>query len=653
MAVGITQIFIFFLLILLVTKPLGVYMQRVFDGERTFLSPVLQPVERLWYRLCGVKAEDDQPWTHYAISMLLFSVVGMLFTYAALRLQGSAPGFLNPQKFGGDQMTPHLAFNTAASFATNTNWQSYSPETAVNYWSNMVALAIHNWMSAATGIAIAIALIRGFARKSAQGIGSFWVDVTRCTLYVLLPICIVAGTIMIAGGVPQNFIPPAAIKTLEGATQTIALGPVASQEVIKMLGTNGGGIFNVNSAHPFENPTSATNLLQIFLIFCLPAGLTYTFGKMVGNTRQGWSIFAGMSAMFLAGAWVCLQAEQGGTPLLQKAGVMTQASATQPGGNMEGKETRFGIGSSSLFATVTTDASCGAVNAMHDSFTPIGGLIPLANILTGEVIFGGVGSGLYGMLMFAIIAVFIAGLMVGRTPEYIGKKIQKFEVQMAMLACLVLAANVLFLTALSANTYFPTTDRSTAQGQVQTDIKGGTKVTDMDMAVRDKMSAEQTFDPKKQAPDEAKLPDISAWNATPGAPYGNTTDTYYGSTRNNVNNSGPHGFSEILYAFASVTGNNGSAFAGLSANTPYYNTVLGIGMLVGRFLMIVPLLAIAGSLARKKAVPMSSGTFPTDGATFSALLVGTVILVNALTYFPAVSLGPIVEHLQMLQGKTQ
>jgi K+-transporting ATPase ATPase A chain len=652
-AIGIIQILVFFLLILLVTKPLGIYMQRVFDGEKTFLSPVLLPLERLWYRLCGVGENDDQPWTHYTISMLIFSLVGVLFTYGALRLQSMAPGFLNPQKFGGDQMTPHLAFNTAASFATNTNWQSYSPETTVNYWSNMVALAIHNWMSAATGIAIAIALIRGFARKSAHGIGSFWVDVTRCTLYILLPLCIVAGTVMIAGGVPQNFIAPASVKTMEGAAQTIALGPVASQEVIKMLGTNGGGIFNANSAHPFENPSAGMNLLQIFLIFCIPAGLTYAFGKMVGNTRQGWSIFAGMSAMFLAGALFCLQAEQAGTPMLAKAGVMTQPTMSQPGGNMEGKETRFGIGASTLFATVTTDASCGAVNSMHDSYTPIGGLIPLANILTGEVIFGGVGAGLYGMLMFAIIAVFIAGLMVGRTPEYIGKKIQKFEVQMAMLACLILAANVLFLTALSANTYFPTTDRATAESQVQADIKSGTKVTDTEKAVRDKMSAQQTFDPKKQAADEAKLPALAYWNETPGAPYGNTTDTFYGSTRNNVNNNAAHGFSEILYAFASVTGNNGSAFAGLSANTPYYNTVLGIGMLIGRFLMIVPLLAIAGSLARKKAVPMSSGTFPTDGATFSALLVGTVILVNALTYFPAVSLGPIVEHLQMQEGKTQ
>jgi K+-transporting ATPase ATPase A chain len=653
MSLGITQIVVFFAIIVLITKPLGIYMQRVFEGERTLLTPVLQPFERSWYRLCGIREDDDQHWTAYALGMLIFSLVGLLFTYAALRLQGLAPAFLNPQKFGGDQMTPHLAANTAISFTTNTNWQSYVPETTVNYWSNMVALAIHNWMSAATGIAIAVAVIRGFSRKSANGIGSFWVDCTRATLYVLLPLCLIGGTLMIAGGVPQNFTAPLAVKTLEGATQTIALGPVASQEVIKMLGTNGGGIFNANSAHPFENPTSATNLLQIILIFSIGGGLTYTFGKMVGNVRQGWAIFAAMSVMFLGGALVCLNAEQGATPMLAKAGVMVESTAGQPGGNMEGKEVRNGIGASALFATVTTDASCGAVNSMHDSFTAIGGLVPLANILTGEVIFGGVGAGLYGMLMFAIIAVFIAGLMVGRTPEYIGKKIQKFEVQMSMLACLVLAADILGFTALSANTFLPTTTRADAEQQVQADIKSGTKVTDMEHAIRDKQSAQQTFDPKKDVAKEAALPALASWNALPGPAYGNPTDTYYGSTRNNVNNSGPHGFSEIFYAFASATGNNGSAFAGLTANTAFYDTTLGLAMLIGRFLMIVPLLAMAGSLARKKAVPMSSGTFPTDGGTFSALLVGTVILVNALTFFPALSLGPIVEHFQTQQGKTQ
>jgi K+-transporting ATPase ATPase A chain len=595
-------------------------MQRVFDGERTWLSPVLGPLEKLWYRLCGIKETDDMRWTTYAIAMLVFSLVSCLFTFAALRLQGLAPAILNPQKFGGEQMTPHLAFNTAVSFTSNTNWQSYSPETAVNYWSNMVALAIHNWMSAATGIAIAIALVRGFARRSADGVGNFWADVTRATLYVLFPISLVAGTLMIASGVPQNFHAPLAIKTLEGAAQTIALGPVASQEVIKMLGTNGGGFFNANSAHPFENPTNFTNLLQLFLIFCIPAGLTYTFGRMVGNVKQGWAVFGAMSALFLAGAIGALAAEDTGNPNFTQLNVTSQ--------NMEGKEARFGIGASTLFATVTTDASCGAVNSMHDSYTPLGGLVPLFNILTGEVIFGGVGAGLYGMLMFAVIAVFIAGLMVGRTPEYLGKKIEKFEVQMAMLATLVLAADVLFFTAISTNTSYTT-----------------------DPSAKDP-SASLTLDPTKDAAKIAALPAIAKLNATPGAPYGNATDSYYGSTRNNVNNSGAHGLSEILYAYSSATGNNGSAFAGLNANTFHYNLTIGLAILIGRWLMIVPLLAIAGSLARKKSVPVSAGTLPTDNLTFSALLVGVVLIVNVLTYFPAMSLGPIVEHFQMKELKT-
>ncbi len=649
---GILQILVFFLIILAATKPMGIYLHRVFDGERTLLTPVLQPLEKLWYRLCGVHEDDDQPWTQYTVGMLLFTVVGFLFTYAALRLQGMAPAILNPQKFDGHQMTEHLAFNTAVSFSTNTNWQSYVPETTVNYWSNMVALAIHNWMSAATGIAIAVALVRGFARRTAKGIGSFWVDVTRSTLYVLLPMSLVFGIVMIFLGTPQNFTAPMVVKTVEGAMQTLALGPVASQEVIKMLGTNGGGIFNANSAHPFENPTAATDLLQIFLIFVIPAGLTYMFGRKVGNVRQGWAVFAAMSVMFLGGAFVSLSAEQGGTGALAKAGVMVAPSATQPGGNMEGKEVRFGIGASTLFATVTTDASCGAVNSMHDSYTPLGGLVPLFNILTGEVIFGGVGAGLYGMLMFAIIAVFIAGLMVGRTPEYLGKKIERFEVQMAMLACLVLAADVLFFTALGANTFFPNISKQDAQDQVQADVKSGTKVDDMPKAVRDKESAQVTFDPKKDGAKIAALPAGATWNAWPATAYGNPTDTYYGSTRNNTNNSGAHGFSEILYAYASTTGNNGSAFAGLTANTPFYNLTLGLSMLIGRFLMIVPLLGIAGSLARKKYVPETSGTLPTDTATFTVLLVGTVLLIGVLTYFPAMALGPIVEHFQMLNLKT-
>ncbi len=610
---GLLQILLYFGIILVITKPLGSYMARVYEGEKTFLSPILRPLEKLIYRLCAVREEDDMRWTTYAIAMLLFSVVGMILTYALLRTQGMINFLgLNPQGFNGSQMTPDLAANTAASFTTNTNWQSYSPEMTVSYFSNMVSLAIHNWMSAATGMAIAIALIRGFSRRSAKGIGNFWVDTVRSTIYILLPIAFVGGIIFIAGGVPQNFLPNQIASTLEGAKQTIAMGPVASQEIIKMLGTNGGGFFNANSAHPFENPSNFINILQIIAIFCIPAGLTYTFGKLVGNTRQGWALFGAMSVMFIAGAVVCNVAEQAGNPFVAKAGVMTAQTKTQPGGNMEGKETRFGIGATTLFATVTTDASCGAVNGMHDSFTPLGGLVPLFNILTGEVIFGGVGAGLYGMLMFAVIGVFIAGLMVGRTPEYIGKKIEKFEVQMSMLATLILAASILGFSALSANTTYPP----------------GTSA--------------QTFDDKHTA-DEAKLPAMASWNHVNGS----SPSNYLGATTNNTNNSGAHGFSEILYMYASSTGNNGSAFAGITANTPHYNTTGMIAMLVGRFLMIIPLLAIAGSLAAKKRVPESSGTFATDSGTFVALLIGVVILINVLTFFPALALGPIVEHFKM------
>jgi K+-transporting ATPase ATPase A chain len=626
-SLGILQILVYFLVILALTRPVGIYLHKVFEGERTLLTPVLRPIEKLWYTVSGVNEEDDMPWTRYAIAMLLFSLVGILLTYALLRLQLLLP--LNPQKFGDKQMTPDLAFNTANSFATNTNWQSYTPEVTVSYFSNMVSLAIHNWMSAATGAAIAIALIRGFARRSAKGIGNFWVDITRFTLFVLLPISVVAGTAMIWSGVPQNFNAPLALKGLEGAAQTIGLGPVASQEVIKMLGTNGGGIFNANSSHPFENPNNFCNFLQLVLIFVIPAGLTYTFGRMVKNTKEGWAVFGAMAAMFLVGAFVSLNAEQNGTLAMSKAGVNIVADANQPGGNMEGKEARFGIASSALFATVTTDASCGAVNSMHDSMTPIGGMVPMVNILLGEVVFGGVGAGLYGILMFAIIAVFIAGLMVGRTPEYLGKKIEKFEVQMAMIACLVLAADVLIFAAISSNSNYANKsgDAKDAYAQV-------------------------TLDPVKQAKEVAALPATASWNYNPGTAYGNPTDTYYGSTRNNLNNSGAHGFSEIFYAYASATGNNGSAFAGLSANTPHYNLTLGLSMLIGRFLMILPLLALAGSLARKKIVPISAGTFPTDNLTFAGLIIAVVVIVNALTYFPAVSLGPIVEHFQMLNGKT-
>jgi len=548
---GILQILVFFVAVLAVTKPTGAYLAAVFTGKVTWL----RPVERAFYRLMGVREDDEQHWSTYAGALLAFSAVGMLLSYGLLRLQGVLP--LNPQGLGTKQMTPDLAFNTAASFTTNTNWQSYVPETTVSYFSNMVALSIHNWMSAAAGIAVALALVRGFTRNNGGTIGNFWVDITRAILYVLLPACLVYALFLVSQGVPQNFDPYTKVTTLEGAAQTLAQGPVASQEAIKMLGTNGGGFFNANSAHPYENPNPLVNFVQLLSIFLIPAGLTYTFGKLVGNTRQGWALFAAMSALFLAGAFVCYGAEAAGN-------------------NYEGKEVRFGLAASALFATVTTDASCGAVNAMHDSFTPLGGLVPLVNIQLGEVVFGGVGAGLYGMLMFAVLAVFIAGLMVGRTPEYLGKKIEQYEVKMAMLATLVLAASILIFTALGTN-----------------------------------------------------LPPLY----------------------NGTNNSGAHGLSEILYAYTSATSNNGSAFAGLSANTPLWNVTLGIAMLVGRFLMIVPLLALAGSLAKKKATPASAGTFPTDGGTFAGLLVGVVVIVGALTYLPALALGPIVEHFQWQAGK--
>ena len=584
-AIGILQIAVYMALLLLVTKPMGTYMARVFSGERTLLTPVLRPVERLIYRAAGVDESAEMRWTVFAGALLVFSIVGLLLTYALLRLQQFLPW--NPQHFGVKEMTPDLAFNTSVSFTTNTNWQNYSPEATVSYFSNMVALAIHNWMSAAAGVAVALALVRGIASRSAQGIGNFWVDITRATLYVLLPICLVYSLFLVQQGVPQNFAPYTKATTLEGAVQSIAQGPVASQESIKMLGTNGGGFFNANSAHPYENPTPLANWIQMLSIFLIPAGLTYTFGKMVGNTRQGWALFGAMAVLFLAGVFVCYHFEAAGNPQVARLGVMAHATDVQPGGNMEGKEARFGIAASALFATVTTDASCGAVNSMHDSYTPLGGMVPLVNILSGEVIFGGVGAGLYGMLMFAILAVFIAGLMVGRTPEYIGKKIEQYEVKMAMLAVLVLAASILGFTALGSS---------------------------------------------------LNLPAHSAWNQV-------------GATYSNVNNTGPHGLSEILYAYSSGTGNNGSAFAGLTGNTPFYNLTLGLAMLIGRFLMVIPLLAIAGSLAAKKPVPPTSGTFPTDSGTFVVLLVGVVGIVGALTFFPALSLGPVVEHLLMHAGK--
>jgi K+-transporting ATPase ATPase A chain len=614
---GILQIALYFGVILLVTKPLGIFMARVFAGERTFLSPVLGPVERALYRVLGVRPEEDMEWTTYAFALLLFSIVGGLLSYALLRLQAYLP--FNPQHFGAKQMPADLAFNTAMSFTTNTNWQNYVPEAVVSYFSNMVALASHNWMSAAAGIAVAIAVVRGFSRQTMNGVGNFWADVVRAHLYVLLPISLIAAFVLIWQGVPQNFSPYTAVTTLEGARQTIGQGPVASQEAIKMLGTNGGGFFNANSAHPYENPTPLSNLLELVLIFCIPAGLTYTFGRMVGSARQGWALFAAMTLMFVGGLGLAYWAESSGNPNVTRLGVMAHATPGQSGGNMEGKEVRFGIANSALFATVTTDASCGAVNSMHDSYTPLGGMVPLLNIMCDETIFGGVGAGLFGMLMYAVIAVFIGGLMVGRTPEYVGKKIEKYEVRMAIVALLILFANVILWTAPAANLNLPPG------------------------------SSSQSFT-DAQAADEQKLVKAhpaARWNHV------NTSSPslYYGATYHNINNAGAHGLSEILYQYASQTGNNGSAFAGFTGNTPYYNITGGLAMLVGRFLMIVPLLAMAGSLARKKIVPASAGTLATGSATFAVLLASVVLIVGALEYFPALALGPIVEHFQMVAGK--
>ncbi len=593
---GWLQITVFFLIILAVAKPMGIFMARLFEGKRTFLHPILRPVEAVIYKAVGVNERTEQRWTQYTAALLAFSIFSFLFVYLLQRLQGFLP--FNPQGFGGTQTTPDLSFNTAVSFVTNTNWQSYSGESTLSYLVQMAALTVQNFASAAVGIAVAIALVRGFARQQVNSLGNFWVDLTRATLYVLLPISIIAALFLCSQGVIQNFHPYTAAKTLEGAKQVIAQGPVASQEAIKMLGTNGGGFFNANSAHPFENPTPVTNLLQMFLIFVIPAGLTYTFGVMVGDRRQGWTLFAACAAMFLMGVFVCYWAEQNGNPTLAKLGIENQATATQTGGNMEGKETRFGIAASTLFATVTTDASCGAVNGMHDSFTPLGGLVPLFNIQTGEVIFGGTGAGLYGILLYAIVAVFIAGLMVGRTPEYVGKKVEGKEVKMAMLALICTAFSILVFSALSSVVPF----------------------------------ASPTKDAKGQPVAH------SYWNPP-------------GPATANVNNSGAHGFSEILYAYSSGTGNNGSAFGGISANTPWYNLTLGLAMLIGRFLFLIPLLAAGGSLATKRKVAETLGTLPTHGPLFVSLLVGTVILVGALTFFPALALGPIVEHYLMQDGK--
>jgi K+-transporting ATPase ATPase A chain len=586
------QLVLYFLVLLLLTRPRGLYLVRVLDVQgKTFLDPALKPVERLLYRLLGLNPGNEQDWRQYTVSMLAFSLVGLLFTYGILRLQHLLP--LNPQGFG--PVSPDLAFNTAVSFTTNTNWQNYGGESTLSYFSQMVGLVFHNFVSAATGIAIAAALVRGIARHSAKTIGNFWVDLVRVNLYLLLPICIIYALFLVSQGMIQNFKPYETVKLIEPATlqvakkdssgqemrdakgtpvmeeekvetQTIAQGPVASQVAIKMLGTNGGGFFNANASHPYENPTPLSNFLMMLSIFLIPSGLTHYLGRMVKNQKHGWAVWGAMAILFLSAVLICWWAEGVGNPRLYNIGVA-------PGsGNMEGKEVRFGVFNSALFATLTTDASCGAVNSMHDSFTPLGGMIPLFNIQLGEVVFGGVGAGLYGMLVFVVLAVFLTGLMVGRTPEYLGKKIEAYDVKLSVLALVVLIFSILGFSAWAA---------------------------------------------------------VSGWGVA------------------GLNNSGPHGLSEMLYAYSSGTGNNGSAFAGLNGNTPWYNTTLGLAMLFGRFIMIVPILALAGNLGRKRSVAAGGGTFPVWGLSFTLVLVGTVLIVGALTFLPALALGPIVEHLLM------
>ena len=584
---GWFQIGLYLFVIFLVTKPLGVFMTRVFNREKTFLDPLLRPIEKVVYRLTRVDEQREMRWTEYTISMLLFSGVSMALLYLIERTQTWLP--FNPQKLAN--VDPALAFGTAASFTTNTNWQAYTGETTMSYLTQMAGLAYHNFASAAVGIVLAIVVIRGIARKETDKLGNFWVDTTRCLLWVLLPVCLVGSLVLISQGVVQNFRPyttvdliqpyAAQVTGADGRTttqtitqQVIAQGPVASQEVIKEFGTNGGGFFNANSAHPFENPTPFSNFFEMVLIFAIPSGLTYTLGRMTGSRRHGWAVWAAMAFLFLAGVSTAYWAEARGNPLL--SGTDQRASALQPGGNMESKEVRFGIANTALFATVTTDASCGAVNGMHDSFTPLGGMVPLINIMLGEVVFGGVGAGLYGIFVFVVLAVFIAGLMVGRTPEYLGKKIEAYDVKMAMLAVLILTFTILTFSAIAV-------------------VK----------------------------------------------PYGTSS----------ISNPGPHGLSQILYAYTSSTGNNGSAFAGLNANTNWYNTTTAIAQLLGRFFMIIPIMAIAGSLAKKKTVPESAGSFPVTGGLFAGLLVSTIVIVGALTFFPALSLGPILEHLLMQAGK--
>ncbi|HAH01388.1 MAG TPA: potassium-transporting ATPase subunit KdpA [Ktedonobacter sp.] len=572
---SVLQVLIFLVLVLLITKPMGLYLTRVFGGNHTWLSPVFVPIERLFYRLSGINPEEEQKWTGYVIAMLVFSVAGMLLLYVIERTQQWHGPLFNPQNFG--PVEERLAFNTAASFTTNTNWQNYTGEQTMSYLTQMMGLVFHQFVSAATGIVLAVALTRGLARRSAQTLGNFWVDLTRAILYILLPISIMGALVYVSQGMIQNFNPYTVVHTLDGQTQLIAQGPVASMEIIKNLGTNGGGFFNANSAHPFENPNAFTNLIIMLTILTIPAGLFYMFGKMVGNTRQGWVLWAASAVLLIIGLAVIIPAEQSGNPLLAKVGANQHLSDTQAGGNMEGKEVRFGITDSGLFATITTDTSCGCVNSFHDSYTPLGGLVPLTNIALGEIVFGGTGSGLYGMLMFAIIAVFIAGLMVGRTPEYLGKKIERKEIMMAALALLILPASILGFSAVASVVPF-----------------GVSQLT----------------------------------------------------------NAGPHGLSEILYAYTSANGNNGSAFAGLSGNTPFYNWTLGFAMLIGRFAFLIPILAFGGSLVKKRVVPAGLGTFPTTGPLFVGLLIGVILIVGALTYFPAYALGPIVEHLLMQAGRT-
>ncbi|HEY2351887.1 MAG TPA: potassium-transporting ATPase subunit KdpA [Candidatus Acidoferrum sp.] len=584
---GWLQIAVYFGVILLVTKPLGIFMTRVFNGEKTVLDALLRPVEKMVYRLTGVDEKHEMRWTEYAGAMLLFSGVSMGLLYLMERTQKWLP--LNPQKLSN--VEPGLAFGTAASFTTNTNWQAYGGESTMSYFTQMAGLAYHNFASAAVGIVLAIVVIRGIARKETDKLGNFWVDTTRCLLWVLLPVCVAASLVLVSQGVVQNLKPYSTVELIspqvvqvtgaDGKTtaqtvtqQVIAQGPVASQEAIKEFGTNGGGFFNANSAHPFENPTPFSNFFEMVLIFAIPSGLTYTLGRMTGSQRHGWAVWAAMALLFGAGVTTAYWAEARGNPLL--AGTNQRASAWQAGGNMEGKEVRFGIADSALFATVTTDASCGAVNGAHDSYTPLGGMVPLVNIMLGEVVFGGVGAGLYGVVVFVILAVFIAGLMVGRTPEYLGKKIEAYDVKMAMLAILILTLTILGFSAVASVKTFGTSS---------------------------------------------------------------------------ISNPGPHGFSQILYAYVSSTGNNGSAFGGLNANTLWYNTSTAAAQLLGRFFIIIPVLAIAGSLAGKKTIPESAGTFPVTGGLFTGLLVSTILIVGALTFFPALSLGPILEHLLMQAGK--